>query len=74
MVSEAALAIMDECKMRLAEVGINEVLIAAFSEENGAGYSYSGNPKTLAYLANTALLEILFESVQRAPEVKVDGD
>ena len=72
--SEAALAIMDECKMRLAEVGINEVLIAAFSEENGAGYSYSGNPKTLAYLANTALLEILFESVQRAPEVKVDGD
>lgn len=74
MVNEMALSIMDECKMRLAEIGIKEVIIAAFSEENGAGYSYSGNPKTLAYLANTALLEILFESVHRAPEVSVDGD
>ena len=75
MVNESALAIMDECKKRLAEVGIHEVLIASFSEGTGAGYSYNGNPKTLAYLANTALLEILFESYEeRPPEVKVDGD
>ena len=74
MVNEKALAIMDDCKQRLAEVGIHEVLIASFTEGSGAGYSYSGNPKTLAYLANTALLEILFESVQRPPEVSVDGE
>ena len=72
--SESALAIMDECKQRLAELGVHEVMIAAFTEEGGAGYSYSGNPKTLAYLANTALLEVLFESVQRPPEVSRDGD
>ena len=74
MVSETALAIMDECKQKLAEIGITEVLIAAYVDGTGAGYSYNGNPKTLAYLANTALLEVLFESVQRPPEVKVDGD
>lgn len=72
--SETALAIMDECKQKLAEIGIKEVLIAAYVDGTGAGYSYNGNPKTLAYLANTALLEVLFESVQRPPEVKVDGD
>ena len=72
--NETALAIMDECKMKLAEIVVKEVLIAAFSEENGAGYSYNGNPKTLAYLANTALLEILFESVQRPPEVNMSAD
>ena len=43
---EVALAIMDECKKRLAEIGVSEVLIAAFSEGTGAGYSYNGNPKT----------------------------
>jgi len=74
VVSETALAIMDECKQKLAEIGITEVLIAAYVDGTGAGYSYNGNPKTLAYLANTALLEVLFESVQRPPEVKVDGD
>ena len=74
MVNETALAIMDECKQKLAELGINDVMVAAFVDGTGAGYSYNGNPKTLAYLANTALLEILFESVQRPPEVKVDGD
>jgi hypothetical protein len=74
VVNEVALAIMDDCKKRLAEIGVNEVLISAFSEGTGAGYSYNGNPKTLAYLANTALLEILFESYQRPPEVNVSGD
>ncbi len=74
MVSEVALAIMDECKKRLAEIGITEVLIASYVDGTGAGYSYNGNPKTLAYLANTALLEVLFESVQRPPEVNIDGN
>jgi len=74
VVNEVALAIMDDCKKRLAEIGVNEVLISAFSEGTGAGYSYNWNPKTLAYLANTALLEILFESYQRPPEVNVSGD
>jgi len=74
VVNEIALSIMDECKKRLAEIGIKEVLIAAYVDGTGAGYSYNGNPKTLAYLANTALLEVLFESVQRPPEVTLDGD
>ncbi len=74
MVNEVALAIMDECKKRLAEIGVTEVLIAAFSDGTGAGYAYNGNPKTLAYLASTAHLEILFESVHRPPEVRVDGE
>ena len=38
---------MDECKKRLAEIGITEVLIASYVDGTGAGYSYNGNPKPL---------------------------
>ena len=63
MGSEQALAIIDDCRQRLKEIGVTECLVAIYTEEGGAGYVYNGNPKTLAYLANTALLEVLFESV-----------
>ena len=76
MGNEQIMAIIDECRLRLKEIGVEDVLIGAFDNEaGGAAYSYSGNPKTLAYMANTLLLEVMFESmVQDTAPITRDED
>jgi len=72
--SEQALAIIDECKTRLQEIGITELLITIFNEEDGIGIVYNGNPMKLSYLAQSAAMEVLIESVgAQNMEVKRDG-
>ena len=74
MGSEQALAIIDECKTRLQEIGITELLITIFNEEDCIGIVYNGNPMKLSYLAQSAAMEVLIESVgAQNMEVKRDG-
>ncbi len=74
MGNEQALAIIDDCKVRLQEIGITEILITTLNGENDVSIVYNGNPMKLAYLANTALMEVLIESVSiRNMEIEKDG-
>jgi hypothetical protein len=36
--------------------------------DGGAAYTYAGNPKTLAFMANSLLLEVMFESMSPSDE------
>ncbi len=49
MTNEEAMAIIDECRARLSEVGIEDVLIAV-GAGNGTAFSFKGASKSLAYL------------------------
>jgi hypothetical protein len=69
--NEQALAIIDACRMQLKELGIEEILIGAYQADGKAAYSYSGNPKTLAFMAQSLLLEVMFESIGNQ-EMKLD--
>ena len=60
--SEQALAIIDECRQRLQEIGVEDVLIACGSD-NGVAFSFKGATKSVAYLAMSAWMEIMMESV-----------
>ena len=60
--SEQALAIIDECRMRLQEIGIEDVLIAVGSD-TGIAFSFKGATKSVAFLAMSAWMEILMESI-----------
>ena len=74
MGNEQALAIIDDCKVRLQEIGITEILITTLNGENDVSIVYNGNPMKLSYLAQSALMEVLIESVSmNSMEVKKDG-
>lgn len=56
------MAIIDDCRARLQEAGVEDVLIA-MGGEGGIAFSFSGNTKTLAYLAMSAWLEVMMTSM-----------
>lgn len=56
------MAIIDDCRARLQEAGVEDVLIA-LGGEGGIAFSFSGNTKTLAYLAMSAWLEVMMTSM-----------
>ena len=62
MSNEKAMAIIDDCRARLQEEGIEDVLIA-LGGEGGVAFSFSGATKTLAYLAMSAWLEVMMSSM-----------
>jgi hypothetical protein len=62
MSNEQAMAIIDDCRARLQEAGVEDVLIA-MGGEGGIAFSFSGNTKTLAYLAMSAWLEVMMTSM-----------
>jgi hypothetical protein len=62
MSNEQAMAIIDDCRARLQEAGVEDVLIA-LGGEGGIAFSFSGNTKTLAYLAMSAWLEVMMTSM-----------
>lgn len=65
MSNEAAMAIIDECRMRLQAEGIEDVLIE-MGGDGGVAFSFSGASKSLAYLAMTAWLEVMMSSMANA--------
>jgi hypothetical protein len=62
MSNERAMAIIDDCRARLQEEGMEDVLIA-LGGEGGVAFSFSGSSKTLAYLAMSAWLEVMMSSM-----------
>tara|TARA_B100000035_G_scaffold185608_1_gene158351 strand:+ start:12594 stop:12824 length:231 start_codon:yes stop_codon:yes gene_type:complete len=62
MSNERAMAIIDDCRARLQEEGIEDVLIA-LGGEGGVAFSFSGATKTLAYLSMSAWLEVMMSSM-----------
>lgn len=56
------MAIIDDCRARLQEEGMEDVLIA-LGGEGGVAFSFSGSSKTLAYLAMSAWLEVMMSSM-----------
>jgi hypothetical protein len=75
--NEAVMAVIDACRIQLKELGIEDILIGVFDNSDGAAaYTYAGNPKTLAFMANSLLLEVMFESIAAPdiPEVKHSDD
>ena len=65
MTNEVAMSIIDECRARLAEVGIEDVLIAV-GAGNGTAFSFKGASKSLAYLSMAAD-EITLNSMANNP-------
>ena len=66
MTSETAMAIIDECRARLSEAGIDDVLIAV-GAGNGTAFSFKGSSRSLAYLAMAAWMEIMLNSMANNP-------
>lgn len=66
MTDEQAMAIIDECRARLTEVGVEDVLIAV-STGNGTAFSFKGASKSLAYLSMAAWMEIMLNSMANDP-------
>lgn len=65
MSNEAAMAIIDDCRARLQAEGVEDVLIA-MGGDGGVAFSFSGAPKSLAYLAMSAWLEVMMSSMANA--------
>lgn len=66
MTNEVAMSIIDECRARLSEVGIEDVLIAV-GAGNGTAFSFKGASKSLAYLSMAAWMEIMLNSMANNP-------
>ena len=66
MTNEEAMAMIDECRSRLAEVGVEDVLIAV-GAGNGTAFSFKGAIKSLAYLSMAAWIEIMLNSMANKP-------
>ena len=66
MNNDAAMAVIDDCRMRLQELGVDDVLIACGSDNTGIAYSFKGGTKSLAYLAMSAWLEIMMDAVSNS--------
>jgi len=62
MSNEKAMAIIDDCRARLQEAGVEDVMIA-MGGEGGVAFSFSGATKTLAYLSMSAWLEVMMSSM-----------
>ena len=62
MTNEKAMAIIDECRERLTEIGVEDVLIAV-GAGNGTAFSFRGASKSLAYLSMAAWMEIMLNSM-----------
>ena len=66
MTNEKAMAIIDECRERLTEIGVEDVLIAV-GAGNGTAFSFRGASKSLAYLSMAAWMEIMLNSMANKP-------
>ena len=66
MTSEVAMSMIDECRARLAEVGVEDILIAV-GTGNGTAFSFKGASKSLAYLSMAAWMEIMLNSMANNP-------
>lgn len=66
MTNEVAMSIIDECRARLAEVGVEDILIAV-GAGNGTAFSFKGASKSLAYLSMAAWMEIMLNSMANNP-------
>ena len=66
MTNEAAMAIIDDCRARLTEVGVEDVLIV-IGTSNGTAFSFKGASKSLAYLSMAAWMEIMLNSMANNP-------
>ena len=66
MTNEKAMAIIDECRERLTEIGVEDVLIAV-GAGNGTAFSFRGTSKSLAYLSMAAWMEIMLNSMANNP-------
>ncbi|MBK37944.1 MAG: hypothetical protein CMB45_03025 [Euryarchaeota archaeon] len=66
MTNEKAMAIIDECRERLTEIGVEDVLIAV-GAGNGTAFSFRGASKSLAYLSMAAWMEIMLNSMANNP-------
>jgi len=62
MSNEKAMAIIDDCRARLQEAGVEDVMIA-MGGGGGVAFSFSGATKTLAYLSMSAWLEVMMSSM-----------
>ena len=65
MTNEVAMSIIDECRARLAEVGIEDVLIAV-GAGNGTAFSFKGLVSR-SYLSMAAWMEIMLNSMANNP-------
>ena len=66
MTNEKAMAIIYECRERLTEIGVEDVLIAV-GAGNGTAFSFRGASKSLAYLSMAAWMEIMLNSMANNP-------
>jgi hypothetical protein len=74
MTNEAVLSMMDSFIQDLKGVGVTDVVISAGNDEGFFGVKYSGDYRGISYLAMSALMNIMFDSMQEiALEMKDDG-
>jgi hypothetical protein len=74
MTNEIVMAKIASFIQDLKEAGIEDVVISAGNEEGFLGIQYDGDPRAVAYLAMTALMNIMFDSMAEvAMEVSKDG-
>ena len=63
-------ALIDELK----ELGVEDFIFAAGNEKGFLGVQYDGEPKGIAFLAMTSLMNIMFDAMtETALEVAKDG-